>query len=227
MQLPSNIPTHVHQKIAGAIVPVVYTEAINALAKCRTIDEGKYYADKADALAAWAKIYKSDEAAIEARKLKAHAFRRMGQLAEELRPTKLGGTPGQHKGNKGASSLLLESGLSKKQAVEIRRMSALPEATFQREMERARPFTVQRISRLAIGTLNQGASAAKAKSAAWRLLLSTSSYSGVPTMLQFCKKNSAYEIGRAIPAGEVRAIREKLRPIREWMDEFEASLVEG
>lgn len=67
-------------------VPVEYETAINALVACRSIDEAKYWSDKSDALAAWAKIYHSDKAAREAKALKLWAFRRMGQLAAELRP---------------------------------------------------------------------------------------------------------------------------------------------
>src|ERR1700722_7297053 len=67
-------------------MPVEYVEACKALAACVTIDEAKRWADKAEALAAWAKIYRSDEASVQAARLKLHAYRRMGKLAEEIRP---------------------------------------------------------------------------------------------------------------------------------------------
>src|SRR5208282_4621524 len=68
------------------LVPVEYETAITALTECAHLDEAKYWDNKADALAAWAKIYHSDECARKAKMLKMHAYRRMGQLAGELRP---------------------------------------------------------------------------------------------------------------------------------------------
>jgi hypothetical protein len=65
-----------------------YEEACNALARCVDLDEAKYWSDKADALAAWAKIYHDTKIEDQARKLKAKARRSMALLAEALRPTK-------------------------------------------------------------------------------------------------------------------------------------------
>lgn len=78
------LPVVVREKVDASRLPVQYDEAVKALAACTTIDESKHWADKAEALAAWAKVYKDDQVAIEARRLKLHAYRRMGELAQEL-----------------------------------------------------------------------------------------------------------------------------------------------
>lgn len=78
------LPATVRDRVATVPMPVEYEAACKALAACESIDEGKYWSDKADALAAWAKIYKSDEAAVAARRLKLMAFRRMGELASAM-----------------------------------------------------------------------------------------------------------------------------------------------
>src|SRR5688572_2684465 len=93
---------------AAPKLPVEYSAAITAIAVCRTIDDGKYWSDKADALAAWAKIYKDDVVAREARSLKLHAYRRIGVLAAEIRPLKFRGRGGAV----GPNSLLVENGFS-------------------------------------------------------------------------------------------------------------------
>ena len=67
------------------LVPVEYEEAVKALAKCREIDDAKYWSDKASALAAWAKIYHSPQVMREAKLLKLHAYRHMAELAHAIR----------------------------------------------------------------------------------------------------------------------------------------------
>src|SRR5690606_26149716 len=102
------------------MTPVEYVDACKALQACHEIDEAKYWSDKSDALAAWAKIYRDDETGKLARKLKAHAYRRMGEIAEQVQPTK-GVT---HKGSPpGANSLLIEKGLSRGKAYHALRIS--------------------------------------------------------------------------------------------------------
>lgn len=65
-------------------MPVQYEHACKAIAICTKINEAFQWSTKADALAAWAKVYHDDKIDREARLLKLHAFRRMGQLAREL-----------------------------------------------------------------------------------------------------------------------------------------------
>src|ERR1700690_2101621 len=82
------------RKITGGRLPhmpVEYETALQALQECITLEDTKYWSDKADALAVWAKIFHSDDAARKAKQLKLKAFRRMGELARELRPGKRGG----------------------------------------------------------------------------------------------------------------------------------------
>ena len=77
------------------LVPVEYERACTALAECQTIDEAKYWDNKADALAAWAKIYNNDQAGLEAKRLKLHAYRRMGEIAREIIPKGTSGGVGR------------------------------------------------------------------------------------------------------------------------------------
>lgn len=92
-----------------------------ALAACVSLDETKYWSDKADALAAWAKIYHSDDVERKAKQLKLRAYRRMGEIAAELRPVPKGNA---HNGSKpGPRSLLVENGLSPSEADAARRLA--------------------------------------------------------------------------------------------------------
>lgn len=118
------------------LVPVQYETAIKALTECVTLDDAKIWSDKADALAAWAKIYKSGDAERKARALKLHAYRRMAQLAKELRPTKTGPN-----GDGPAKLLQREHGFTKQEAACVLAVGNTPEPTFKRAVQAESPPT--------------------------------------------------------------------------------------
>ncbi len=80
----ANLPTYVQEKVGHAQLPAEYKAAVKAIRACDSIDIVKHYSDKADALAVMAKIYKDKGLETEAKRLKLHTFRKMGQLAEKL-----------------------------------------------------------------------------------------------------------------------------------------------
>lgn len=108
-------------------MPVVYQEAVKAVAACKTFDEARNWSDKADALAAWAKIYADDAIEREAKALKLHAYRRIGQLAEEIRPVAHRG----RLGTTGPQSLLRQEGFKGSQASAMVKIARMPEKKFE------------------------------------------------------------------------------------------------
>jgi hypothetical protein len=118
-------------------MPVEYVTAVRALAECVSIDEAKHWSDKAEALAAWAKIYQSDEAGIKARQLRLHAYRRMGVLAGELSPTKHR-TEGRGRAP-GPPQFLVTKGLSPHQAQAARQLALCPPEKFEEIINRPLP----------------------------------------------------------------------------------------
>ncbi len=123
------------------LVPVEYETAVKALAECCTLDESKYWSQKADALAAWAKIYRQDDALRKAKMLKLHAFRRMGQLSEELRPVRKPLGAGSGRGTlPGPRSLLREQGLSVAETAAARMLGGLELGKFKRLLSSPRPL---------------------------------------------------------------------------------------
>lgn len=120
------------------MVPAEYEAALKAVQSCIDIDEGKYWSDKADALAAWAKIHRSNDLLRKAKVLKLHAYRRMSQIAEELRPFK-GGKPETGGRAGGPNSYLREQGFTKTEAVHVRAVGRAPEPTFQTAIRAENP----------------------------------------------------------------------------------------
>lgn len=130
------------------LVPIEYEEAINALAKCLTIDEAKYWSDKSDALAAWAKIYHDVDRDVDARRLKLHAYRRMGQIANELRPRGFSYGRSEKTGSHtftgakpGPITLLVEQGLKKSAAQAATSLAKLSENRFKAISSLTKPPT--------------------------------------------------------------------------------------
>lgn len=131
------------------LVPVVYEAAIKALGECLSLDDAKVWDDKADALAAWAKIYQDDKAARQAKALKLHAYQRMGVLAAQLRPTV---RKGFAKGNAvGPRSLLLELGMTKANAQAAVRLGRTAKEIVERLSSRPRIPGPQQAAKLVKG----------------------------------------------------------------------------
>lgn len=213
----SKLPTYVRGKINSAIVPVKYAEAVKALQECRSIDEAKLWGDKADALAAWARIYSHDEAGKQAKLLKLHAFRRMGELAEALRPTR----PPQGCGNKpGAHSLLVEHGVSRGNATMAMRLSRAPEAEFRAAVEQGDSFTaiVHRFRGTGIRTR-------AVSSDAWCWLVSSVNEGmRLSSLVSGARSRPARQVAAALRRDEALKARKLVLEIIEWLDEFERCL---
>jgi hypothetical protein len=200
------LPAVIKLRIPDAKLPVEYEAACKALATVTTIDEAKFWTDKAEALAAWAKIYKSDRAAVEAKRLKLHAYRRMGELAAELRPS-----PVRDGHTKGPASLLMERyGFTRARATTARRLANMSDAEFADLSEGAAPL---------YRVLQNGA----ASSGAWHTLM-YSSGGGLCHSRSFCRRFSASELARGLKLDEVDKARELVRELSDWLDEFEQHL---
>lgn len=186
------------------LVPVEYETAVKALSECLTLDESKYWSDKADALAAWAKIYRDGDALRKAKALKLHAYRRMGELAGELKPM-VNGAGGRQPG---AIRVLTDAGLTHNAAIAARRLATIPERRFNKLLTNPKsPTTVVqdlwvrdecwadfiRTAHSFRGTLRRHTPAAVAKG---------------------CKENDRFIV----------TAREMITEITEWLDDLEQRL---
>lgn len=134
--METQLTTTTSKAVAKAVrMPVIYEEAVRDLIACQTLDEAMYFADKAEALAAWAKIYKNDQVGVEAKRLKLHAYRRMGELSAELSPKRIG----RQKSGEGPFQLLMRNGLSVQNAKSARTLALMRPETFQALVQLPRP----------------------------------------------------------------------------------------
>ena len=138
-----NLPAHV--KAAKASLPASYEAAKVALANCVSIDECKDWADKAQALASYAKQANDDEMMRQSTRIRDRAIRRCGELLKQIEPA-----PNQHVAGMGAhtsrSNAAKDAGLSKHQQVQAIRVANVPAADFERQVESPKPPTVTKLA---------------------------------------------------------------------------------
>lgn len=189
-------------------IPVQYQEAVTALTQCISIDEAIYWHDKSEALAAWAKMYHSDDAGRAAKRLKLHAYRRMGELAAEIRPSYV-----NNKGKglkKGPLSLIKEHGFTHSTATKIRKIAKLPKDQFDEIVAQNNPPSPARLININLS-----------KNPAWREV--NMRLSSIRATL---RKNDAKTMASCLRGDEVAPARELITEIVEWLDTFDRFLKE-
>jgi len=132
----------------SARLPQSYETAKNALSNCVSIDECQDWADKAAALASYAKQANDDELMKMATRIRDRAIRRAGELLKQIEPAP------NHHGNSsrdgsGPSSRKEAgdaAGMSDRQVKTAIRVANVPAEDFERQVESDTPPTVTKLA---------------------------------------------------------------------------------
>lgn len=135
----------VQNTASSARLPASYEAAKQALAQCEALDECKDWADKAAALASYARQAEDVELERKAARIRARAMRRAGELLKQIEPGQ-----GARDGKRvdGADSPLTrtevarEAGMSERQQVTAIRIANVPAAEFEKAVESPTPPTI-------------------------------------------------------------------------------------
>jgi len=141
--LPANLPSIAHAKL-----PATYDGAKAALEKCSRIDECAEWANKAEALASYAKQAEDAELQKMAERIRARAIRRCGELLRAIKRPEQGGRPTKNGGGSAPVSRAQagrDAGLSRDQRRDAIRVARVPEADFEAAVESDDPPTVTRL----------------------------------------------------------------------------------
>jgi hypothetical protein len=136
-------------QIAGAILPETYKNARTAIEKCSRLDECKDWANKAEAIASYAKQAGDNTLRKCADRIQARAMLRCGELLKEI-PSKAGKAigvgvpPHQSQRDKAAR----EAGLSRDQKHTALRVASVPKGLFETLVESDDPPTVTGLAEL-------------------------------------------------------------------------------
>ena len=141
--MTSNLPDI---PLQSARLPDAYVQAKTALANCASIDECKDWADKAEALASYAKQADDDTLRRHADRIQARAIRRCGELLKQFDGR---GRPAEN--TDGAVSISQKqaarsAGLSERQQVTAVRVANVPSDTFESEVDGPSPPTVTKLA---------------------------------------------------------------------------------
>lgn len=138
-----------------ARLPSTYQAAKRAISQCASIDECKDWSDKAAALASYARQAQDDQLERMAKRIRARATRRAGELLKQVEPQRGGD---RRSDQSTATDTLItrtaaaeEAGLSKRQADTAKRLANVPADTFEEMVEA--DATVTEIA--AVGTMRR------------------------------------------------------------------------
>lgn len=149
--------------VAGARLPAAYEKACAALTSCASIDECQTWANKAAALASYARQADDDTMQKQAMRIQSRAVRRCGELLKEIdgrggdrseaandggsptspRESRSGGAPTFAPTRRAAAE---QAGMSRDQQVTAVRVANVPVAHFEAAVESEEPPTVTRLA---------------------------------------------------------------------------------
>jgi len=207
MTVPTNID------IAKARLPATYEQAKIALASCAHIDECQDWANKAEALASYAKMADDDSLRQLADRIQARAVRRMGELLKQFDAQ---GRRTDHELKDGAVQKLSQAeaaasaGISERQAKTAVRVANVPAETFEAAIEQPKPATVTQLAEMGkqVRAMPEGFKQA------------THLLGAVKRFAEFCIANAPETVAAGVFPDEVGELRADVGIIDGWLDRF-------
>lgn len=151
MNKPNLLPVTYNQvALQRDRLPVNYVAAKQAISECAKIDECKTWADKALAIEAYAKQANDETLEKDARRIRARAVERSGELLREIEAPK--GRPRNRAGGgpifQTRAETVKSAGLSPRQAKEMLRVANVPKAQRDALIESDDPPTIRTLAEL-------------------------------------------------------------------------------
>lgn len=214
VEVPANI------SIASARLPQTYEHAKQALTACSNIDECQQWADKAEALASYAKQADDDSLRRLADRIQARAVRRCGELLKQY------DARGDHRRNDGTvissqRQAATDAGMSERQRVTAVRVANVPADKFEEWVESDAPPTVTKLAEAGKATRPAPPPAPPPPEGfreATRLLGS------VQRFAEFCAANDPLLVAGGVLPAEVPELRRQVSTIDGWLDRFVVNL---
>jgi len=218
--LPSfdNLPA-----VNSARLPASYEAAKNALAECSHVDECQAWADKAEAIASYAKQAKDETLRKYADRIQARAIRRCGELLKQI-PSHQGANLPNVTAPSGPSrtQAAYDAGLSERQKVTALRVASIPEQEFHDAVEAEIPPTVTQLAERGKQTrlvdLGDIPAADYARA--------TEAQGTLRRFAEYCERNPADRIARAFKPHEISQLRSYVGIVDAWLDRFVTQLPE-
>jgi hypothetical protein len=203
-------PTNI--EIASARFPATYEQAKVALASCQKIDECQTWANKAEALASYAKMADDDSLRKMSDRIQARAVRRMGELLKEYdgrgRPS-AENVEGDH--NISQADAARHAGISDHQRAQAVRVANVPDAEFVAATEGDNPATVTALAEM--GKKIRTVPPEKFKKA-------THLIGSLGRVAEFCEQTDPADVAAGVLPEEIAALQKYASVIVIWLDKF-------
>lgn len=191
-----------------AKLPETYKAARTALSECSRIDECKDWADKAQAMASYARQAKDETLRRLADRIQARASRRCGELLKQIAPAR-----GHENGSAPTrSGVAEEAGLSEHQRKTALRVASIPESVFERAVESDSPPTLTELAEM--GTQR-----------ATLIVSNEPDLSAIKKFARFCGSTDAASLAASVVSPDrKRELTALIGEIDSWLDQFITSL---
>lgn len=242
------LPSHI--RVSDARLPATYEQAKSALAQCSRIDECQEWANKAEALASYARQADDDTLRKLADRIQARAVRRCGELLKQFDGRQGQNLPGAKSDVAVTFSAPTQreaaeaAGLSKRQQVTAVRVANVPAEHFEKAVESDRPPTVTALAEMgkqsrpeptaapspAPEPLPPSATALPASAAAPPITApagfkqATHLTGVVRDFAAFCQENDPVVVAHGLMKSEVHEVRSFVGVIDGWLDRFVVNL---
>jgi hypothetical protein len=220
-QLPA-IPSDIN--VAGARLPQVYEAAKDALANCVAVDECVDWADKAAALASYARQANDLTLLHHAQRIQGRAVRRCGELlkAYDGRPDNAERQKeGDHRLPPTRSDAAREAGLSEHQAKTAVRVANIPAQAFERAVESETPPTVTALADMGRQRREPPPEQpAPAPAAPQGFSAATHALGVVAEFAAFCRDHDPLFVAGGVHPTEASEARADVAIIDAWLDRF-------
>lgn len=202
--------------LSDARLPQRYEAAKNAIAECVRVDECQDWANKAIALASYARQSKDNSLIAMAMRIQARAQRRCGELLKEIPEASMENLQ-QYRSEAGRTSatrteIAAGAGLSRHQHITAMRLANLPQDQFNAAIEGEFPQSVRDMTR--------GGKQPWDRSRVGKL--TPEGCEVLAVFVRFCEKEDPVRLAKTIT--ESKMVRELVATADEWLDRFVTSL---
>ena len=217
------LPAHIN--VANARLPAAYEQAKAALIRCNNIDECVDWADKAMALASYAKQAEDETLERTASRIRARAVRRAGELLQQVDGR------GSHWESKrdatGPSisqrALANQAGMSDRQAKTAVRVANVPDETFERMIEGEEKVTVTKLANMGKQTRPPVADHLQGRDP-HQFSAATHTMGAMRRFAEKCAEHDAAFIAAGVLPSEIAEARNLVASIDAWLDRFVVNL---
>lgn len=209
--------------VAGAKLPQAYENAKTALSECNKIDECQAWADKAEALASYARQAEDESLRRMADRIQARAIRRAGELLKQIDRPEQGGRPKQN--GEGAPTVsrkqvATDAGMSDHQRTQALRVASVPEEHFDQAVESDDPPTVTKLAERGTKKVTDHLQGHDPK----QYYAATHTVGAMRRFAQKCQDNDpAFVAGGVLPK-EVSEAKALVAELDAWLDVFVTNL---